>query len=328
MGILGVVFVILCLWSYCKMIKMPGERYTGPLLPLTDGETLLREELRSDIDKLAVQIGERNMFNFARLTEAADFIESSLSQTGCKVHRQEYQIQQETCYNIEAELTGTELPREIVIVGGHYDSFYSSPGANDNASGVAATLALARRLAGRKMARTLRFVLFANEEPPFYKTEQMGSRVYAKSCSAKGEKIIAMLCLETIGYYSDEPDSQEYPFPLSLVYPPTGDFIAFVSNFSSRHLLYKVIASFRKKCKFPSEGGAIPEVIAGISWSDHWSFGKEGYPALMITDTAIYRYPHYHTPEDTADKIDYDRLARVVSALEAVVMDVVGDSAE
>ncbi|MHC4114761.1 MAG: M28 family peptidase [Planctomycetota bacterium] len=310
------------------MIRMPGEKYTGPLPPLTDAQLLLREELKSDINKLASQIGERNILNFAKLDEAADFIDSSLAQAGYKVHRQSYQVQDETCYNIEAEVRGAILPEEIVIVGGHYDSFYGSPGANDNASGVAATLALARQLAGRKTARTLRFVFFANEEPPFYRTEQMGSRVYAKSCSVKGEAIIAMLCLETIGYYLDEPDSQKYPFPLSLVYPSTGDFIAFVSNFSSRHLLHKVIASFRKGSKFPSEGGAIPEAIAGISWSDHWSFGQEGYPAIMITDTAVYRYPYYHMPEDTADKIDYDRLARVVSALEAVVMDVVGGSAE
>ena len=149
----------------------------------------------------------------------------------------------------------------------------------------------------------------------------MGSMFYAKNCREKNENIIAMLSIETIGCYTDQPKSQKYPPPFSLFYPSTGNFIAFVSNLSNRKLLHKTIASFRKNCKFPSEGGAVPEIIPGISWSDHASFWRQGYPAIMVTDTALFRYPYYHSPEDTPDKIDYDSLAIVTSGLQSVILD-------
>ena len=143
----------------------------------------------------------------------------------------------------------------------------------------------------------------------------MGSRVYARRSKARGENIVAMFSLETIGYYSDRPGSQRYPFPLGFFYPSTGSFIAFVSNLSSRALLHEVLASFRRHAAFPAEGVAAPAFIPGVDWSDHWSFWKEGYPALMVTDTAPYRYPYYHTAQDTPDRVDYERTARVVTGL-------------
>ena len=303
------------------MLKMPGKSYTGPLPPLTDAQALLRAELCRDVEKLAGQIGERNIWHYQSLTAAADFLEASLTEAGYKVNRQNFQAEEKTCSNIEAEVTGTKQPEQIVIIGAHYDSVYGSPGANDNASAVAATLALARRFADKKTDRTLRFVFFANEEPPFFQTDRMGSLVYAGNCREKNEKIIAMLSLETIGYYTDQPNSQQYPFPLGLFYPSTADFIGFVGNLSSRKLLHKVVASFRKSCKFPSEAGAYPEIIPGINWSDHCSFWRQGYPAIMITDTAPFRYPYYHAPEDTPDKIDYDSLTRVTTGLQTVIAD-------
>lgn len=145
--------------------------------------------------------------------------------------------------------------------------------------------------------------------------------IYAKTCRAEGDHIIAMLCLECIGYYTDEPNTQKYPFPFNLMYPSTGNFIGFVSNFASRKLLHTVVGSFRQKCQFPSEAGAVPEAVAGVAWSDQWSFWQQGYPAIMITDTAPFRYPYYHEPEDTPDKISYDHLTRVVSGLEHVIAD-------
>ena len=308
------------------MIKMPGKSYNGPLPALTDAQVSLRDELRRDVERLAEQIGEKNIWNYHNLTTAADFLETSLAEAGYKVHRQNYQVENKTCSNIEIENTGTKHPDQIVIIGAHYDSVLGSPGANDNASAVAATLALARRFADKKTARTLRFVLFVNEEPPFFQTDRMGSYVYAKSCRERGDAIVAMLSLETIGYYSEKPNSQKYPFPLNLIYPSTGNFLAFVSNLSSHKLLHKAIASFRKNCKFPSEGGALPEIIAGINWSDHSSFWRHSYPAIMLTDTAAFRYPYYHSPEDTPDKIDYDRLARVTTGLQAVVTNLTSPS--
>ena len=306
------------------MTRMPGRSYAGALPPLTDAQVLLRDELIRDVEKLADEIGERNIWQYKNLTSAAEFIRSSLVDSGYEVRLQNYQVEGKTCSNIEAEIVGTKQPDEIVVVGAHYDSVYGSAGANDNGSAVAAALALARRFAGKNTARTLRFVLFVNEEPPFFQTDRMGSMVYAKSCREKNENIVAMLSLETIGYYSNKPKSQKYPFPFGLVYPTTGDFIGFVSDLSSRKTLHKVVASFRKNCKFPSQAGSAPRIIPGVGWSDHWSFWKHGYPAVMVTDTAPFRYPYYHSPEDTPDKIDYDSLARVVFGLHHVIADLAG----
>jgi len=324
LAVLAAFVTIFCVWAEFAMIKMPGKSYCGKLPPLTDDQKQLREELIRDVKKLAGEIGERNVWNYKNLTASADFIEESLAAAGYKVNRQNYLVEGKNCCNIEAEITGTTQPQQVVIVGAHYDSVYGSPGANDNASAVAATLALARRFAGQKTDRTLRFVLFVNEEPPFFYTGQMGSAVYAKQCKVKSENVTAMLSLETIGYYSDEPGSQKYPFPFNMVYPSTGNFIGFVSNLSSRKILHTALASFRKNCEFPSQGGAVPEIIPGIGWSDHRSFWQCGYPAIMITDTAPYRYPWYHQADDTPDKLDYDRLARVVSGIRAVIGDLAG----
>lgn len=328
LAVLAVFLGIFGLYAYFTMIKMPGKSFAGPLPPLTEEQTLLADELAADVQQLAGSIGERNVFEYQSLQAAVEFIETSLSDAGYKVRKQDYSAESRICSNIEVQLTGTARSEQIVVIGAHYDSVLNCPGANDNGSAVAATLALARRFASRQTPRTLRFVLFANEEPPFFKTDQMGSVVYAKSCRDKNENIVAMLSLETMGYYSDEPKSQKYPFPLNLVYPSTGNFIGFVSNLSSRRLLHTVIASFRKNCSFPSQGGAVPEFIPGTNWSDHWAFWQQGYPAMMVTDTAPFRYQHYHTPEDTPDKIDYDRLARVVSGLEKVITELTNTPAD
>ena len=135
-----------------------------------------------------------------------------------------------------------------------------------------------------------------------------------------------MVALDGIGYYSDVEKSQLYPFPLSLFYPSEGNFIAFVSNIGSRHLLRRTVASFRRNSAFPSEGGAVPGFIEGVGWSDHWAFWQNGYPAVLVTDSLPFRYPHYHTPEDTAEKLDYERMARVVTGLEGVVAELAGSA--
>jgi Zn-dependent M28 family amino/carboxypeptidase len=135
-----------------------------------------------------------------------------------------------------------------------------------------------------------------------------------------------MLSLETIGYYSDAPNSQQYPPPFNLYYPSTGNFIGFVGNEESSRLVEQVVRAFRQHAKFPSEGSAAPSDVPGVGWSDHWSFWQAGYPALMVTDTAPFRYPHYHLSSDTPDKLDYDRMARVVDGLQAVIGDLAGDS--
>jgi Zn-dependent M28 family amino/carboxypeptidase len=306
-------------WAY--MVRMPGRSHEGPLPALTPGEAAYQAETARHVQVLAGDIGERNHRQRARLDMSAEYIVRELSAAGYEVDRQRYDALGASFENPVVELSGTELPEEIVVVGAHYDAAQGAPAANDNGSGVAAVLALARAFAGKPQRRTLRFVAFANEEPPHFQTSAMGSLHYAEGCKARGERVIAMLSLETMGYFSDEPRSQDYPFPFSAVYPDTGNFIAIVGDLSSRALVHRVIESFRENARFPSEGAAIPASIPGAGWSDHWSFWQYGYPAVMITDTAPFRYPHYHTKNDTPDKLDYERLARVVAGIEHVLMD-------
>jgi hypothetical protein len=176
---------------------------------------------------------------------------------------------------------------------------------------------------GTPPARTLRFVAFVNEEPPFFRTTLMGSRVYASGARKRNERITAMISLETMGYFTEARGSQSYPPILSLFYPDRGNFIAFVSNLGSRSLLRRCIGTFRETTPFPSEGLAAPSLVPGVAWSDQWAFWKEGYPAIMLTDTAMYRNPHYHKANDLPDRLDYSRMARVVTGMGQVVAELV-----
>jgi Peptidase family M28 len=312
---IAVVAIFALLWWFG--VRMPGKNISNAA-PLSSAEIELRGELVADVQMLAGQIGERNMARYPQLNAAADFIENAFSRAGLLLRRDSYDLHRRACHNIEAEIRGVRP--EILLIGAHYDSVFGAPGANDNGSGVAGMLALARRFAGKPAQHTLRFVAFANEEPPYFLTGQMGSFVYAGRCKARGDRISAMISLETIGYFSDAPHSQTYPAPgLGVFYPSVGNFIGFVSNVPSRNLLRRAIALFRKHAKIPSEGAALPAFIPGVSWSDQWSFWQHGYPGIMITDTAPFRYPHYHSATDTPDKLDYDRFALVVSGMEKVI---------
>jgi hypothetical protein len=320
--VFAIIGGILVSWGWLTMIQMPGESYRGQLPPLARKEMALKDALQRDVEKLALEIGERNYLHYKGLIAAADFLTTSLVQAGYQVQQQEYAIANQTYYNLEVEIKGSDRADEIVIIGGHYDSVSGSPGANDNATGAAATLELARLFAGKKPKRTLRFVEFVNEEPPFFFSEDMGSLVYAKRCKQRSENVVAMLSLETMGYYSDKIGSQQYPLPqLSSLYPLQGNFIAFIGNVASGSLVRDVVASFRRHTQFPSEGTALPSDISGVGWSDQWSFWQQGYPGVMVTDTAPFRYPYYHTAGDTPDKVNYDHLARVVGGLELTIAD-------
>jgi Zn-dependent M28 family amino/carboxypeptidase len=162
---------------------------------------------------------------------------------------------------------------------------------------------------------------------PYFLGPEMGSFVSAKRSRERGEDIRAMFSLEMLGYYRDAPGIQQYPAPLGLFYPDRADFIAFVGDLGARALVTRSISSFRKNARFPSEGVAAPAAIPGVSWSDHWSFRKHGYPAIMVTDTAFYRYPHYHLPSDTPEQLDYERMARVTLGLAAMLRDLLLDEA-
>ena len=302
----------------------PGERHRGPLPPLDPAGLQRAEILRAHVRAVASE--EHNVGHPEALERSARYIEATLSGLGYAVSREEFETQGVKVRNLEVRRTGPSGGKSrLIVIGAHYDSARGAVGANDNGSGVAALLELARFLKTVQLPEgaEVQLVFYVNEERPWSKTEYMGSTVHAKSLARDGREVAAMLSLETIGWYSDAPNSQRYPFPLSLFYPSTGNFIGFVANLGSRSLMHRVIASFRRNVAFPSEGAAAPASIPGIDWSDHWSYWQFGWPALMVTDTAPFRYPHYHTMQDTPDKLDYDRLARVVTGLEGVLRELI-----
>jgi peptidase M28-like protein len=309
------------------MIRMPSKSFAGVLPTVTPRQQVLASDLRQHVVALAQDIGERNTFLPPKLRAAADWVEQALGSNGIPVQRQTYEVLKEPCHNLEIEFPGAARKAEIVIVGAHYDSVSGSPGANDNGSGVAALIELAKSMVSLKPARTLRFVAFVNEEPPQFQTDLMGSRVYARRCRQRGEKVVAMISLETMGYFSDQPKTQKYPFPLGLIYPSKGNFIAFVGNTSSAALVRQCVGLFRKETSFPSEGAALPSGLPGVGWSDHWAFWQEGFPAVMVTDTAPFRYPYYHTTQDTPEHLDYERLARVTEGIEKIIRALVNPEA-
>jgi hypothetical protein len=311
------LFVGFAVWF---MTAMPGERHRGPLQPLGVEDLSLLANLKAHV--LAVASEEHNVGHPEALERTARYIEATLSGLGYAVSRQEFETEAVKVRNLEVRRIGPGAGKpRLVVIGAHYDSAQGAVGADDNGSGVAALLELARLLKAVQPDEglELRLVFYVNEELPWFGTEKMGSLVHASGLAREEREVVAMLSLETIGWYSDVPGSQRYPFPFNLLYPSTGDFIGFVANPRSRSLLHRVIGSFRRHAAFPSEGAVGLESIPGISWSDQWAYWKFGWPAVMVTDTAPFRYPHYHTLRDTPDKLDYDGLARVVKGLEGVV---------
>lgn len=325
MTLLIIIFsLFLCslIWAVYFITVMPECSYSGPPPALTQQEKVTHDNLQAYVLELAENIGERNLKNYPQLIQSAEYIEQQFQKYNYQVQSQSFNVTGKTVRNIVAELPGKTVPSEIIVIGAHYDSVIGSPGANDNGSGVAVMLEIAGLLASQELARTIRFIGFVNEEPPFSFTSDMGSYNAANHSFNNKENIVAMFSLETIGYFSDEARSQFYPAPLSLFYPETGNFIAFVSNINSRALLRQSVKSFRKHATLPSEGLAGPNWIDAINLSDHWSYWRQGYQALMVTDTAMFRYPYYHTSNDTKDKIDYLRLTKVTTGLAAMLIDI------
>lgn len=286
----------------------------------------LEQRLQAHIQTLAGTIGERNLLHHGQLEAAATYIEQTLKGVGLAVGTQQYVVAELPCRNLEVEITGKGQPEEIIIVAAHYDSAAGTPGANDNASGVAAMLEIARAFADRPLGRTLRFVAFVNEEPPFFQTRTMGSYLYASRIKDRADKVLAMFSLETLGYFTQERQSQRYPFKaLQWLYTDRGNFLAFVSDLDSAWLMRRSLKAFRKATDLPARGLAAPTWVEGVDHSDQWSFWRRGYPGIMVTDTAFYRYPHYHSPEDTPDKVSIPTLVRTVKGLTGMIQELAGE---
>jgi hypothetical protein len=308
-------------WS---MVRMPGSSFRGKLPPLTEAQRDLSAELERHVRQLADEIGPRHLHWHDSLTQAGEYIEAHFRQVGFEPGRQTFQVKGIDCFNVEVEIPGVRQPQRIVIIGAHYDTVAKSPGANDNASGVAALLALARQMRDSQPAYTLRFVAFTNEEHPFHLTGEMGSQVYARRSRERGEDIVAMISFDGLGMYRDDHHSQRYPRPFSYLYPSTGDFIGFVGDIRSMAIVRRAVGTFRSHVEFPSQGAALPRAVADINRSDHSAFWREGYRGFLISDTLPFRDSHYHEPTDTSDRLDYDRMARAVEGIRHVIADLAG----
>ena len=329
--LMHILLNLVVLFVFCTLVmpthaqQNPSAETAGQYAPtMTQQRPILENNLRRHVYKLADEIGERNIhypktINALHVTEA--YIRQTLEAEGFEVTQQDYTVKGVRCANLEVTIQGETHPEEIILIGAHYDSVPGSPGANDNGSGVAALLELARLFRQARPARTIRLVAFVNEEPPFFYTDMQGSMVYSKMARARGDDIRLMMSLETIGYYSDEEDSQHYPPLFNLFYPDTGNFIALVTNLDSRGVMHQFADAFRAVTTFPMEHLATFSFITGVDWSDHRSFWAHDYPALMVTDTAPYRYPHYHSPRDTADKVMYGKLAELTQALYEAILE-------
>ena len=319
LGLILLVLGVIVTGSVAYMIVMPGRSFSGSLPRLSAEETQTSANLRRHVNYLAGTIGERNMITYPSLLKAAQYIEDTFKGFGYQVHSQEYGVEGRKVRNLIGEIPGSTRPGEIVVIGAHYDTVPDCPGADDNTSGVAVLLELARLLKDSHPARTIRLIAFVNEEPPYFQTENMGSLVYARQARRLKENIVAAVAFDMLGMYSEAEGSQHYPEGFKWFYPSQANFIAFVSNLSSRDLVRDAVHSFRATTQFPSEGSALPAWIQGVGWSDHWSFWQEGYPAIMVTDTSFFRNPRYHEPSDKPETLDFDGMARVTSGLIRIV---------
>ncbi|MBT8347432.1 MAG: M28 family peptidase [Desulfofustis sp.] len=279
--------------------------------------------LRNHLEALTRTIGERSVATLWNHRRSAEYIDAFHRQIGFEPRRESYKFRGEEVANIVADLNCGGMDPKIFLLGAHYDSVKGTVGADDNASGVAVQLEVARVLAELKenvpLHLTLRLVSFALEEPPAYATRFMGSRVYARKAKAEGERLDGMICLEMVGYTCSEPGCQAYPFPLMFRnYPKTGDYIGIVGNYRSRKFTRALFDAFKKNEDLPVIKLTIPwsgYLLPSVRLSDHASFWDRGYKAVMITDTAFYRNPHYHRRSDTMDKLDYGFMARLVQSL-------------
>lgn len=320
-GLLLTVLAALAV-AYWYSLSLPGQSFTGTPPPVTDAERDLAGRLRQHVTAIASE--PHNIVHYEALEKSAAYIEGELRALGYQPHSQVYGVGGKSVRNISVEVAppGATAETPSLVVGAHYDSYGNAPGANDNGSGSAAVIELARLLKDAPLKdKRLRLVLFVNEEPPYDRTPDMGSYRYAKSLKEAGENVIGMISLETIGAFSDKPGTQKYPPPFDVIFPDVANFVALVALPGGRAFLQEFVESFRRHTQFPTIGGTAPDFVDGIGWSDHWAFYMLGYPAIMITDTALFRYPEYHTPADLPDKVNYDSLARITLGIEASLRD-------
>lgn len=310
-----VLLVVLCLSGtllfWMLSVRPTASKAKRPQSPAPQRARIAN--LRAHVAMLANELIPRSWRHRANLERAADYIAASLKDSGARVEKQVFHVDGQAYTNIIAAFGPAEGP--WLVVGAHYDVAGDGPGADDNASAVAGLLELGRLLGANVLSRRVLLAAYCLEEPPFFATPHMGSVIHAQSLKKAGRRIELMICLEMIGYFSDQPGSQRFPFPLlRLFYPSTGNYIMVVDRLVSGH------GPRIRDAMRPAEPLSVysinaPAFLWGINLSDHRSFWQAGYDAVMITDTAFYRNRAYHTAGDTADRLDYNRMARVVDGL-------------
>ncbi len=309
--LLSVAIAFLALAGVIWLVTQPVLGRERQIAPATDPDA---GRLERHVVTLAEDFFPRDFTHGEQLEKTAAYIEAALRETGARVSSQTVDIGGPggQYRNVLASFGSETGPR--IVVGAHYDAFGELPGADDNASAVAVLLELARLLgAGEEPATHTELVAYVLEEPPFFRTELMGSAVHAASLRAAGAEVRAMICLEMVGYFSDQPGSQQLPTPLLRpFFPDRGNFIGIVGHLGGGSLVRRVKRSFHAASSVPVRSLNGPRFIPGVDFSDHLPYWNAGFPAVMVTDTAFYRNLAYHTEEDTPDRLDYEKMAQVV----------------
>jgi len=319
-----------CIRRTVKLLAL-GLVFTGSFLlfmvrplvfvPLKEKDLLRAnsERIKTDVELLASGLGARNGQDAAQLEKISDAILQSFKASNARVSLQTFLIQNVGFHNVISQY-GFNDAAGTIIVGAHYDTAQGTPGADDNASGVAALLELGRLFIERPPPLKVLLVAYAPEEGEFFNTSNMGSYVHAAHLRLNKEPVRLMISLESVGYFTDLAESQRYPLePLSWLYPSTGNFIAIVGNPTLSPATYTLKRAFAQSTTLAAHSINAPDRIAGISNSDHASFWKTGFDAVMITDTAMFRNPNYHTPSDLPNTLNYDKIGEVVDGVFAYV---------
>ncbi len=280
------------------------------------------ERLRRDVEQLSGPLSPRDASSVANLDRAAAWIARELEDAGLEVELQPYEARGATYTNVIGFRRGLDAAEPVRVIGAHYDAYEAFPGADDNASGVAVLLEIARTLQAEAPRRSQYYVAFSTEEPPFFGTRDMGSGRFVERLVERKIAVDIMVALDLVGYYDPTPGAQRFPLPgLGLLYPRTGDFVAVVGDTGAGRWIRQLKLGLMAACNLPVHSFRAPRSIDGVDWSDHRSFRDLGLPGVLVTDTAFLRNPHYHAASDTPDTLDYDRMAELVRCFHGLLWD-------
>ena len=309
--VITVGIVLLAVWAYLSQPTFAKSEQAET--------TIDHERLQAVVKKLSVDFHPRNFRNTANLESTAAYIHEHFEAAGGTVTTQAFEVSNTTYKNVRCHFGSSDAPK--LILGAHYDSHGDTPGADDNASGVAGLIELAYLLGKHAPEGNFELVAYPLEEPPFFASKYMGSHFHAEEIHNKSETVAGVIILEMIGYFTDEFGSQDYPSLLfKLIYPNRGNFIAVVGNMDQREFTKEVKVGMKGTNELPIESINAPAEVPGIDFSDHRNYWKFGYDAVMITDTAFYRNKAYHEANDTWDRLDYEKMGQVVQSTYSAVV--------